>query len=1058
MTVSSKLALLIAIFSVPPLPAQEFLLERFPLELRAGAANPAEPELLPDLPFDPARGYGYVGGEASRRAKVQIAGGQPGWPAAWRENPRKYSFHVPNRGYLVKLSFVETDAAAAGLRVFDIYAEDREYFTGLDIFKEAGDFHWLTIEGLVNVQDGWLDLRFVPSGQGRPPRISRLHIAPAEGLPAALPAPALEAGGEFRRNRLLWKPLELPGVAGYGIYRAASPEGPYESLSDQPVLVPRFFDRGLPPSQSFFYRLRAFGVEGNQSPLSASASAETLTQLPGNLRVFELSIPAAELPRLGDRAAPPREVPGELLFYGGRHPVRVSAFTGIGEWQARKSYRVKLEGGKRFFGHGELLFFAEPGDPTFLREKIFCEAQNRLGLAAPQASYVHLILNGDYLGIYLDRESLESGFRARAKLDRVGDFARIDPQALRRLEWKPYGEELEGNNSLWNLTLFVQELQRLNEGEMEAYFAERLYLDRFLRRLAALAVCGRQIDPSAAHQVYLGDSRNGKWEVFVERAPEGAFGIASFQDLPGPDAAAQNLAPEAAHRALYGHGLQGKLLPAAGWRILETRFFNAPARWRSYLDEIEKVYNDLLTPEAMVKLVEEAAAPAAQVAAIGDAAGAPALLARFEAHRQALLPLLEEERLRSASAVAVSEFLLNAPVGEAWIEIENRSKEAADLGPYRLSNDLDRPDLWSFPSVSLAAGERQVVSLGGGAGPLCADISFSPRGGVILLARAAGRGRFEIADLAFYGHQTPGFSYGRRGVGWGFFARPTPGTGNAAISVDPPTWRYRQGIAVEKNGDYTVWLAPIAVPGSASIKEVSLLARFPGQTEFQKIPMKWDDKAFRYEVTVARLEGDPRAPYYFQAVSESGLERPYPLAGADLPLSIPSRPKLFLNEILPRPDRENPLGEFVEIYNAGDEPVSLEGMFLTDNRRNPAKWRIPRTEPVPPKGFAVLYADGRGMGDHAPFRLSNSGEYLGLYHRLEEGNILIDQMAYNAIPMDKSYGRSRDGEKGFQVWKDPTPGKRNLPKIPEEYLRGKKAEEKPGDGQAPQPTSQPEPR
>jgi hypothetical protein len=62
---------------------------------------------------------------------------------------------------------------------------------------------------------------------------------------------------------------------------------------------------------------------------------------------------------------------------------------------------------------------------------------------------------------------------------------------------------------------------------------------------------------------------------------------------------------------------------------------------------------------------------------------------------------------------------------------------------------------------------------------------------------------------------------------------------------------------------------------------------------------------------------------------------------------------------------------------------------------------------------------------------------------MEEGNVLIDQMTFPAVPTDRSYGRGRDGEKGFRIWRDPTPGDKNLPKIPDEFLR-------PKDGGAPE--------
>ena len=125
---------------------------------------------------------------------------------------------------------------------------------------------------------------------------------------------------------------------------------------------------------------------------------------------------------------------------------------------------------------------------------------------------------------------------------------------------------------------------------------------------------------------------------------------------------------------------------------------------------------------------------------------------------------------------------------------------------------------------------------------------------------------------------------------------------------------------------------------------------------------------------------------------------------------------------------------FVEIFNTSDQAIDLEGYFLTDSRRNPTKWRIPRGHEIRPGGFAVFYADGLGRGSHTSFRLSNSGEFIGLFGRMEEGNLLVDGIAYRGMRTGESWGASPDGSKSYRAWKDPTPGARNIPKIPKEVL------------------------
>jgi hypothetical protein len=198
--------------------------------------------------------------------------------------------------------------------------------------------------------------------------------------------------------------------------------------------------------------------------------------------------------------------------------------------------------------------------------------------------------------------------------------------------------------------------------------------------------------------------------------------------------------------------------------------------------------------------------------------------------------------------------------------------------------------------------------------------------------------------------------------------------------------------------------------------------------------LTWDDKNFRFRGDLEGAKG--RIHYYFVATSPSGVERAYPLPVPELTYSLGPLPPVKFNEVLPRPSRDpDSPGEFVELYNPSSRTVDLGGYFLTDSPRNPTKWRIPEGTTIGPKGFLVFLADGLNRGLHTSFKLSNVGEYLGLYGPMEEGNLLVDRAAFRSMRTGQSWGASPDGSKNFRVWKDPTPGARNLPKIPEEYLR-----------------------
>ncbi len=81
-------------------------------------------------------------------------------------------------------------------------------------------------------------------------------------------------------------------------------------------------------------------------------------------------------------------------------------------------------------------------------------------------------------------------------------------------------------------------------------------------------------------------------------------------------------------------------------------------------------------------------------------------------------------------------------------------------------------------------------------------------------------------------------------------------------------------------------------------------------------------------------------------------------------------------------DEDSDRSDWLELYNAGTASVNLAGWRVTDNAAAPSKWIFPATN-LPPGGFVLVFASDKnravaGQELHANFKLSSSGEYLGL--------------------------------------------------------------------------------
>ena len=119
--------------------------------------------------------------------------------------------------------------------------------------------------------------------------------------------------------------------------------------------------------------------------------------------------------------------------------------------------------------------------------------------------------------------------------------------------------------------------------------------------------------------------------------------------------------------------------------------------------------------------------------------------------------------------------------------------------------------------------------------------------------------------------------------------------------------------------------------------------------------------------------------------------------------------------------------DWFELYNYGTNTANLAGYYLTDDLTNKFKVEIPPGYTLPPRGFLLVWADGKqtnGTPDlHVNFKLSKSGESIGLYGA--DGQV-VDYVNYGVQGDDVSEGRFPDGAPGLYFMPTATPGTNNI--------------------------------
>jgi hypothetical protein len=120
--------------------------------------------------------------------------------------------------------------------------------------------------------------------------------------------------------------------------------------------------------------------------------------------------------------------------------------------------------------------------------------------------------------------------------------------------------------------------------------------------------------------------------------------------------------------------------------------------------------------------------------------------------------------------------------------------------------------------------------------------------------------------------------------------------------------------------------------------------------------------------------------------------------------------------------------DWIELYNAGSTPLDMGGMYLTDDLTNPTRFRIPDGLTIPAGGFVLFYADDDPEQGpfHTNFRLSRSGESVGLFDEDGTGNQPVDTCTFGAQVANASQRRYPDGGEDWGIFYLYTPNRTNV--------------------------------
>jgi hypothetical protein len=192
-----------------------------------------------------------------------------------------------------------------------------------------------------------------------------------------------------------------------------------------------------------------------------------------------------------------------------------------------------------------------------------------------------------------------------------------------------------------------------------------------------------------------------------------------------------------------------------------------------------------------------------------------------------------------------------------------------------------------------------------------------------------------------------------------------------------------------------------------------------------------------YGAAIAAFPDDTVVRYWIEALDDLGATSAEPLPApvtAHVYVVGYRPPPLVVNEfmadndnIVEDPNEPQAFEDWLEIYNGGVLPVSLDGMYLTDNLLFPTKFPLPDGLVVWPNIHLVLWADGEPWQGktHLDFQLSAIGEQIGIADVDARGNVWVDAMSFGPQTMDVAEGSCPDGYSPMQTMVVPSPGTAN---------------------------------
>ncbi len=975
----------------------------------------------------------------------QTIGGTPDVPLCntLRGNTA-YRFDVPNGWYLVTLHICDFWSHGPRQNQYDVLIDGVQVISNLDCFARAGKNFTQIFRFAVEVTDGNIDVTF--HVDLRHSYINAIAVESRDPDTVAPGPPAdLVAYGSYERNSISWADSPEDDVAGYKVYRATSPAGPWNLQTSSPIQVSWYHNRTAAIGQNYYYGVVAVDAYGRQSSRAETGPVAAVPRSASTPPMYEIYMDQADFDALNSDAGvdsddyfPGTFVCGSQVFQD--IGVRYRGF--VVRKLPKKSWKVAFNDNELFEGAARLNLNAEFTDVTLLREFLSYGLFDATSVPFSRNRYVNLMVNGDYFGIYNSVQQvdeiflLEHGFDPDGNLYKCFSNLAVLPDSAAYVE--AYEKKTNEDEGHGDLIAFIELLNSVDSETFFETFAPVLDVEGALEWYSVNVVLSNRDFTQKNYYIYH-DLDEDYWTI-IPWDVDFTFGKYDILDN------------------LFDTDLF--LLYGTNNRLI-SKMMAAPALRRKHLENLIRFARERFSPETMYPQIDALHAATHDDALIDwlkqgwddndDYLAGPDGLKGYVVGRNAYIEsqvgayitdvglVINEFMARNASTITdeYGEF-------EDWIEVYNGHSDTLDLTGMFLTDDPLQTTRWEIPELLLPPGAHALFWADTDTlqGPFHTNFKLDGDGEWVGLFQTVEHGNVPI-DFKSFGPQQIDVSIGRYPDGdlyWSAFGNPSPGDSIGGSPNLPPEITDTHHVPAWPGEEDSVFVIA-TILDEDGLTETMLC--YDGGAGLDSLAM-FDDGAHgdgesgddAYGAVIPPFPNGTIVNYYVRATDTQSVSATDPPGAPETTHFYEvayTVPLLRINELLAdnetvNQDEAGQYDDWVEIYNAGASPMNLGGMFLTDDLADSTQWMFPDTT-LAPGGFLLVWCDDDlGQGPlHANFKLGASGEEVGLYERAAYGGQKIDAIVFGQQMADVSYGRYPDGGTMMQFFPVPTPGASNVP-------------------------------